>query len=329
LRDDDVVIADLTDANANVMYELGLRHTRDKLTIQIGEYDRLPFDVSTIRTIQFSRSTHGLIKARDQLVQVLKAGLEGAYDPVTPTILWNGDAVPLGDEITDGEQTRDEAGGEESLGFVDILAKSEEEQEKLVPALEDVAKCITNLGGLAQKYADELGRSDAAGKGMRGRLQVITRFAVDAGVVAEQLDSVVDHYVSVLDPFSAGMIALIQRMENDPDARDEAQEFGMLTRRTAAVTRESIAGLAGLVESIGNNASASRVLRGPSHRLTSALDRFVAATAVIDEWDRRLQVLGIPMPPEDWEPSSDEDDPAINEGPHQANQASEEEPTSP
>ncbi len=37
LRDDDVVIADLTGANANVMYELGLRHTRDKLTVQIGE----------------------------------------------------------------------------------------------------------------------------------------------------------------------------------------------------------------------------------------------------------------------------------------------------
>src|SRR5579871_6611628 len=38
LRDDDVVIADLTGANANAMYELGLRHTRAKLTLQVGEY---------------------------------------------------------------------------------------------------------------------------------------------------------------------------------------------------------------------------------------------------------------------------------------------------
>jgi hypothetical protein len=42
LRDDDVVIADLTGANANVMYELGLRHTINKLTIQVGEFRRLP-----------------------------------------------------------------------------------------------------------------------------------------------------------------------------------------------------------------------------------------------------------------------------------------------
>ena len=42
LRDADVVIADLTGGNANVMYELGLRHTKDKLTVHIGEYERLP-----------------------------------------------------------------------------------------------------------------------------------------------------------------------------------------------------------------------------------------------------------------------------------------------
>jgi hypothetical protein len=39
LRDADVVIADVSGGNPNVMYELGLRHTRDKVTIQIGEYE--------------------------------------------------------------------------------------------------------------------------------------------------------------------------------------------------------------------------------------------------------------------------------------------------
>src|SRR4051794_24071560 len=90
LREDDVVIADLTGANANVMYELGLRHTRDKLTVQIGEFGRLPFDVNVIRTIQFSRSPVGLINARDELIQVLEAGLAGEFDPVTATRVWAG-----------------------------------------------------------------------------------------------------------------------------------------------------------------------------------------------------------------------------------------------
>lgn len=40
LRDDQIIIADVTDANANVMYELGLRHSRNLLTIPIGEEKR-------------------------------------------------------------------------------------------------------------------------------------------------------------------------------------------------------------------------------------------------------------------------------------------------
>src|SRR5205823_2372914 len=37
LRDAHLVIADLTGGNANALYELGLRHTTGKLTIQLGE----------------------------------------------------------------------------------------------------------------------------------------------------------------------------------------------------------------------------------------------------------------------------------------------------
>lgn len=40
-----MVIADITGGNPNVMYELGLRHTRDLCTIMIAENERTPFDV--------------------------------------------------------------------------------------------------------------------------------------------------------------------------------------------------------------------------------------------------------------------------------------------
>ena len=65
IRDADVVIADVTGGNPNVMYELGLRHTLHKSTIQIGEYGKLPFDISVIRTLQFSRTPAGLVPFGD------------------------------------------------------------------------------------------------------------------------------------------------------------------------------------------------------------------------------------------------------------------------
>ena len=88
VRDSDIVIADVTDANPNVMYELGLRHTRNLLTIQLGETGKLPFDIAVIRTIIFKRSAEGFREAREALEGALRVGISGAFDPVTATRLW-------------------------------------------------------------------------------------------------------------------------------------------------------------------------------------------------------------------------------------------------
>jgi hypothetical protein len=310
LRDDDVVIADLTGANANVMYELGLRHTRDKLTVQIGEYGRLPFDVNMIRTIQFSRSEVGLINARDELIEVLEAGIVGEFDPVSATRVWTGEAQVA--DVTGAQEemgAADEASGDaDDRGFLDIMAEAEEQQERLAPALEVVGQSVAELGELAEASTAALGRSDAAGKGMRGRLQIATKYARGLDVIADRLESSVDDYASVLGSVSDGTMALIESMAENPDNLADGQEFGMIARRTASMTRESMASLAEMVASMNANARLSRVLREPSRRLTAALDRFASATSTVDEWDRRLQSLGVPVPPEDWEPDFADDE---------------------
>lgn len=54
LKEADLCIADLTFLNANVMYELGVRHALQKPVIQIAQRDtRLPFDTANQRTIFF------------------------------------------------------------------------------------------------------------------------------------------------------------------------------------------------------------------------------------------------------------------------------------
>jgi hypothetical protein len=85
LRDSDLVIADLTTGNANVMYELGLRHGQGKVTLQLGESSRLPFDVSIIRTIQFIRSDSGYAEAVRELRNAIRAALRDGMLPLTAT----------------------------------------------------------------------------------------------------------------------------------------------------------------------------------------------------------------------------------------------------
>jgi hypothetical protein len=304
-RDDDVVIADLTGANPNVMYELGLRHTQNKLTVQIGEYGQLPFDVNTIRTIQFSRSDHGLIQARDELLRVLQSGLADDFDPVTATRIWTEDETvdegprPLPETPEPGAEPNDI----EPEGFLDVLAAAEEAVETLTSALEEVSRLMGRVGVLAEEATVETQKSDTAGKGMRGRLQVLTRYASRLAGVVDDLEPAVDRYLSLYTSATKGMDVLVRGMENDPEELAAGTEYGMILRRMAETSRATIASNAGFAESINDNTKISRVLRAPSGRLVRQLDRLTASTQQIDEIDRRLQRLGIPIPPEDWEPA--------------------------
>jgi hypothetical protein len=305
LRDDDVVIADLTGANPNVMYELGLRHTQNKLTVPLGEYGQLPVDVNTIRTIQFSRSDHGLIQARDELLRVLQSGLADDFDPVTATRIWTEDETvdegprPLPETPEPGAEPNDI----EPEGFLDVLAAAEEAVETLTSALEEVSRLMGRVGVLAEEATVETQKSDTAGKGMRGRLQVLTRYASRLAGVVDDLEPAVDRYLSLYTSATKGMDVLVRGMENDPEELAAGTEYGMILRRMAETSRATIASNAGFAESINDNTKISRVLRAPSGRLVRQLDRLTASTQQIDEIDRRLQRLGIPIPPEDWEPA--------------------------
>jgi hypothetical protein len=81
LRDWDLVIADLTDANPNVMYELALRHVTGKCVISISQHRRLPFDVGHVRTEQFARTEAGLINCRDRLVEAIRTVSSSILSP--------------------------------------------------------------------------------------------------------------------------------------------------------------------------------------------------------------------------------------------------------
>src|SRR5215217_1908457 len=55
IMDDDLVVADLTGHNPNVFYELAVRHAVGKPLVQLIDRDeKVPFDVSTMRTIEIN-----------------------------------------------------------------------------------------------------------------------------------------------------------------------------------------------------------------------------------------------------------------------------------
>jgi hypothetical protein len=69
-----------------------------------------------------------------------------------------------------------------------------------------------------------------------------------------------------------------------------------IIRMTAATSRESLAGLSALVASMKETARYAKALRRPTNRIASALNDFTHATEILNELDRRLQIMGIDLP---------------------------------
>lgn len=79
----DYAIADLTTANANVFYELGIRHgVRPYSTVLVyAKGLRLPFDVALIRAIQYQLDEYGLPKNVSESIQSLVNQLKSCRSP--------------------------------------------------------------------------------------------------------------------------------------------------------------------------------------------------------------------------------------------------------
>lgn len=86
----DYAVADLTTANANVFYELGVRHgIRPHSTVLIyGQGMRLPFDVAPLRGLPYGIDSFGVPETADTDRQALAARLIEARKPVEDSPLF-------------------------------------------------------------------------------------------------------------------------------------------------------------------------------------------------------------------------------------------------
>ena len=82
----DYAVADLTMANANVFYELGLRHAVLPATTVLlcGGDSRLPFDVAPLRTIRYALGANGAPEDILKTRKILKAWLEAQQKTESP-----------------------------------------------------------------------------------------------------------------------------------------------------------------------------------------------------------------------------------------------------
>lgn len=231
----DIVLADLTGLNPNVMYELGIAHSLNKKTIMItrDNLSTLPFDLKQYRAKDYS--TH--FKKFQELIDYLNKNFHGAVDgsvifsnPVSdfidknhirPENLFKSASDSL--DIPDGEK-----------GFLDFLTEIEEDTNNMNNEITSISSGLQTMTSGINRHKNEIKRVEndkSSGK---------------AAFIRKQTQKVAD-YISTFSKQLNTHTGSIQTLWG----QIEKNTLGLLENRYAS-TPENKEALIAYIKNIGN-----------------------------------------------------------------------------
>lgn len=175
----EVVVADLTGANPNVFYELGIAHTLEKPTILLTQaVEELPFDLRSYRVLAYQTHFAKIECAKADLARLAQAAYEGTALFGNPVTDFRAKKMPSSEALVVSAETPP-AGSEDDRGFIDhfldvsegygqlagLIGRSTQALEVLTPKAEELSSGIARAretGGqlamsqirfLCQKYS--------------------------------------------------------------------------------------------------------------------------------------------------------------------------------
>jgi len=279
------VIADLTGGNANVMYELGLRHTRNMATIQIGEHERLPFDVITVRTHKFSRSPNGLVEARKKLIEAIGAAQAGDFLPVTATRLWNLTGDPTGHALP----VDVESGADDAPGTLELLADMEDAFPSLLQSATEYSEILTKMTAVMEETTKRTKRVNAQGQNSAARLLVANDLASKLAPLVDDLEDAAARHADDTQRVDPGARTLIQQIPQATDVTEaQKKEFAEIIVNNAAMSEQLAASAEGMLAPNAEIGKLTRTLREVTGRIERTVLRFVESNSASQRW---LQLL--------------------------------------
>lgn len=288
----DLVVADVSGGNPNVMYELGLRHITGKPTIHIGEVGQLPFDIASIRTIHYERTRSHLAGARKEIESALEAGLRDGFELLTPARVLNG--LQSGD----GSESVSEAGDsgeaeEDSPGLLDDFAVIEDGLDEMASDMEAITKTIETIGALTEQSSTEMLDLTQANAPASARLAAVARYAETISGPTAELNSTSTAFAERMATLDSGVRAALGLIEmTPPDERGEGtEEFLEQLMSLEETAQDGLAQIGSFGTSAVGMLRVSRHLRRPVKEISAAVKQLTSAIARMGEWAAKARAL--------------------------------------
>jgi len=188
IYDADLILADLTGLNPNVLYELGIAHTLNKKTIIITKDDvaQLPFDLKQYRAKNYG--DHFL--KFEEMIKYVETTIEGAItntitfsNPVTDFLSTSG----IKEINLQSEPNKINITSIESKGFLDYVADLEEDTQQLTAEIADMTSDLGELTNGMNKSTDEINKVKEIGG--NGTASFIRKEARKVGTYVERFGS--------------------------------------------------------------------------------------------------------------------------------------------
>jgi nucleoside 2-deoxyribosyltransferase len=289
----DLVVADVSGGNPNVMYELGLRHITGKPTIHIGEAGQLPFDIASIRTIRYQRTRSHLAGARKEIESALEAGIRDGFELLTPARVLRG--LQTGDAPASASEADDSGKGEDedSPGLLDDFAVIEDGLDEMTADMEAMTKTIETIGVLTEQSGTDMLDLTQANAPMSARLAAVARYAETISEPAGELNTVAAAFAERMATLDSGVRAALGLIEmTPPDERGEGtEEFLEQLMSLDEAAQDGLAQIGSFGASAGAMVRVSRHLRKPVKEITAAVKQLTSAITRMGEWATKARAL--------------------------------------
>lgn len=209
----DVVIAELTGANPNVLYELGLAHGLRIPTVLLAQdIEEVPFDLRSYRVQLYSTRFDEVAALKEALGDIARQHRAGGVEFGSPVTDFAGGSETRATQRQDeSEETPD------APGFLDLIPQLEEVGAELEKTLEHIVAAITDVGEDVQRHATDLGHLESSRPGAAVRARRITlKASSDVVRFASRLEAhlpELDHGVTVLIETGNAYLQLVTAAE--------------------------------------------------------------------------------------------------------------------
>lgn len=251
--DAELIVADLTSANPNVYYELGIAHAvRKKVILLAQDLEEVPFDLRAYRVVTYSTHFARVAEATALLLQIAVGAQDGSmqfsspvsdYSPTNPppTIF------PIGLSPTSVTSVQDD-----DYGPLDVVVDMQEGMQIIASIISDIG---TRLADLNPKIVH-------VGEQMQGPLcqnptqmrELVRSLAAEMDDYSRWMKTANARYRNGLNQLTSGLDALfISEMATTPEAQEHlSQVVEVLAGVEAAAIggRESMLGLIIVLESL-------------------------------------------------------------------------------